>query len=153
MDGGKKRVMLVDDDEHLLQTLGDALEHGGYEVLRARSGEEALQELATQSADVIILDVCMPGIGGVGFLKQISDGHSATSIPILVHTVRAATESFFEGLQVAGFLAKPSPYHVVRARVEAILDGQSEAIDHPTHEWPDETDTQTDSRQFLFMES
>ena len=65
-------VLLVDDDTSLLVTLSDFLKFEGYHVVTADSGEEALRRLEEIRPDLIILDMSMPGMGGVGFLKAIS---------------------------------------------------------------------------------
>ena len=65
----KMRLMLVDDEERYLQTTSKLIEKKGYEVLTARSGEEALQKLKTQDVHVVILDMKMLGMDGNETLK------------------------------------------------------------------------------------
>ncbi len=103
----KRKLMLVDDDPSLLETLGDFLSFEGYEVLCSASGEDALVKMRPFQPDLIILDMGMPGMGGTGFLDRIThpDGH--TLCPILVLTARASMAEYFANKQVAGFLAKP----------------------------------------------
>ena len=108
-DGHGEHILLVDDDPHLRTVLGDRLEHAGYQVTLAASGEQALEKLKDDDPDLIILDISMPGMGGIGFLKEISDERSKTRYPVLVLTARGAMESFFDTLDVDGFLAKPCP--------------------------------------------
>ena len=66
-----KRVLVVDDDRHMVRTLSDVLEFKGWEVGNAYSGEEAVNAAATKSYDVILMDVKMPGMDGVDAFKAI----------------------------------------------------------------------------------
>ena len=63
----KRTILIVDDDRSLLTTLSDFLAFEGYEVLTAESGEDGLRTLTDATPDLIILDMSMPGMGGVGF--------------------------------------------------------------------------------------
>ena len=85
MDAGdKKRILLIDDDTSLLLTLSDFLIHEGYQVVTANSGEQGLKRLDEVDPDLIILDMNMPGMGGVGFLREISSqGRDATGVRIM----------------------------------------------------------------------
>jgi len=113
--------MLVDDHKNLLTTLGEFLAFKGYAVLKAASGEEALAQLRRQTPDLIILDIGMPGMGGLGFLKRVSAEGGGIAYPVLVLTAKAGMEEFFDTLPVEGFLAKPCPMHVVEEKVREIL--------------------------------
>lgn len=103
----KRKLMLVDDDPSLLDTLGDFLRFEGYEVVCASSGEDALVKMRASQPDLIILDMGMPGMGGVGFLDRITNPDGSTLVPVLVLTARTAMAEYFADKQIAGFLAKP----------------------------------------------
>lgn len=100
-------VLLVDDDKHLLVTMGDYLEFEGFTVRKANSGEEALRELRRHTPNLIVLDVSMPGMGGLGFLNVIKEVPGGAGIPVLILTARGSMRQFFEGLNADGFLTKP----------------------------------------------
>ena len=104
---GKRRILLVDDDTSLLETLGDFLTYEGYEVVTATSGEQALTRLRPAPPDIVILDMSMPGMGGIGFLDRITRTDGSTEYPVLVLTARAAMASYFADKQIDGFIAKP----------------------------------------------
>jgi CheY-like chemotaxis protein len=104
---GKRRILLVDDDTSLLETLSDFLRYEGYEVVTAISGEQALQKSRISPPDIIILDMSMPGMGGVGFLDRITNADGSTQFPVLVLTARAAMASYFADKQIDGFISKP----------------------------------------------
>jgi DNA-binding response OmpR family regulator len=103
----KHKILLVDDDENLLITLTDFLEMEGFEVITASSGEDALKVLAKVTPGLMILDVNMPGMGGIGVLKKLSQMTDIAKPPVYMFTARSNMESFFEGLDVAGFMPKP----------------------------------------------
>ena len=107
METNKRKLLLVDDDPSLLETLGDFLSFEGYEVLCATSGEDALVKMRPFQPDLIILDMGMPGMGGKGFLDRITNPDGSTLYPVLVLTARASMAEFFADKQIAGFIAKP----------------------------------------------
>ena len=107
MDTNKRKLLLVDDDPSLLETLGDFLSFEGYEVQCAASGEEALIKMRPFQPDLIILDMGMPGMGGTGFLDRITNPDGSTLAPVMVLTARASMAEFFADKQIAGFIAKP----------------------------------------------
>jgi len=101
------KILLVDDEQHLLISLKDYLVSEKFNVITARSGEEAIAQLDDIKPNLIILDISMPGMGGLGFLKRISTPEGKTTHPVLVLTARSMMESFFDSVSVAGFLTKP----------------------------------------------
>lgn len=108
MEKQKRRILLIDDDTSLLVTLSDFLRFEGYDVVTADSGEQGLRKLSRMPLpDLIILDMSMPGMGGVGFLKEISNAEGKPKYPVLVLTARANMAEFFANVEVDGFIAKP----------------------------------------------
>jgi CheY-like chemotaxis protein len=129
MDNEKKTILLIDDDTSLLVTLSDFLRFEGYEVVTADSGEQGLKRLQGLEPNLIILDMSMPGMGGIGFLKEISvDGKP--KFPVLVLTARANMAEFFADVDVDGFVAKPCAPEDLLMEVGRILflrSGQEES--------------------------
>jgi CheY-like chemotaxis protein len=118
---GKRTILLVDDDTSLLETLRDFLSYEGYEVVTAISGEQALQKLRITPPDIIILDMSMPGMGGVGFLDRITNADGSTQFPVLVLTARAAMASYFADKQIDGFIAKPADPEDLLTEVSRVI--------------------------------
>jgi CheY-like chemotaxis protein len=106
-DESKRQILLIDDDPSLLTTLSDFLRFEGYDVVTAESGEKGLEALERISPDLIILDMSMPGMGGIGFLRAILDVDGKPSHPVVVLTARANMAEFFANVEVDGFIAKP----------------------------------------------
>ncbi len=103
----KRKLLLIDDDTSLLITLSDFLRFEGYDVMTAESGEKGLEMLKTVSPALIILDMSMPGMGGIGFLKEILDEKGKPFYPVLVLTARSNMAEFFSNVEIDGFIAKP----------------------------------------------
>lgn len=103
----KRKILLIDDDTSLLVTLRDFLLFEGYDVSTAESGEQGLERLKTLVPDLVVLDMAMPGMGGVGFLKHITRPDGELEYPVLVLTARANMAEFFANVNVDGFVAKP----------------------------------------------
>lgn len=107
MSEHKHLILAVDDDTDLLATLGDFLRFEGYEVEAVASAEEGIARLADIVPDLIILDISMPGMGGIGFLNEKMQIPRVAKVPVMVFTARANMEKFFKDVEVAGFIAKP----------------------------------------------
>ncbi len=107
MKNKKCKIMVVDDDRSLLDTLADFLEFEGYEVQCVTSGEDALVQMRPFQPDLIVLDMSMPGMGGKGFLDRITNPDGSTTYPVVVLTARAAMAEYFADKNIASFLAKP----------------------------------------------
>jgi DNA-binding response OmpR family regulator len=124
-ESGKKKILLVDDEKHLLVSLKDYLTFENFEVVTAKSGEEALKVLDKVDPDLIILDISMPGMGGVGFLRRISNSDGMPKYPVLVLTARSAMRDFFNTVEVDGFLEKPCEEVELLGRIRKIFARRS----------------------------
>jgi DNA-binding NtrC family response regulator len=102
------RVLLVDDEVEFTQTLGERLETRGFSVRTAASGDEALAALRAQESDVVVLDVLMPGKGGVETLREIKQINPL--IEVIMLTGHATIDTSIEGLKLGAFdyLLKPT---------------------------------------------
>ena len=124
---GKGTLLLVDDDPAILLTVGDKLQHAGYEVVRAASAEQALVRLETITPQVVVLDISMPGAGGLSFIKSISGHDGKLLYPVLVFTARAELDEFFEKTSVDGFISKTcEPAELIR-EVERVIAARKKA--------------------------
>jgi CheY-like chemotaxis protein len=117
----KRNILLVDDDASLLATLGDFLESEGYSVSKAESGEKALAMLRVLKPDLIVLDMSMPGMGGMGVLDRLRLPDGSMRYPVLVLTARARMAEYFADKQVDGFIAKPCDPEDLALEVSRIM--------------------------------
>lgn len=116
-----KRVLTVDDDPDYLEILAGRLRKRGYDVLCAGSGEAAVEILAREPVDCILLDRSMAGMGGVAACKRIKDDPSMRDTPLIFLTATESREAVIEGLSVGAddFVSKASGFDVLSARVQA----------------------------------
>jgi two-component system, NtrC family, sensor kinase len=118
---GPHKILAVDDSQTYLQALAEMLRAEGYDVILARSGEEALELLAIQSVDCILLDWIMPGIGGKETCVRIKSTPIFRDLPIILLTAREDRAAMLEGLGAGAddYIPKSSELDVLRARVRA----------------------------------
>jgi DNA-binding response OmpR family regulator len=114
------RVLLVDDEEEFATTLAERLELRGFQVSTANDGEEALRLVREVPPQVMVLDVKMPGLGGMEVLKQMRSDYP--TIPVILLTGLGSTRDGIEGMQLGAFdyLMKP-------IEIEALIDKIREA--------------------------
>ena len=111
-------LMLVDDEERFLATTSKLLQRLGHRVLTASSGPAALELLGQQDVDVIILDVKMPGMGGLEALREIRLRFPLVEVIML--TGHGTIESAVEGLKLGAFdfVTKPCDIDSLVAKAE-----------------------------------
>jgi two-component system, OmpR family, response regulator MprA len=115
------RVLVVDDDHDVRESLSRALGYAGYEVATAANGADALRSVARAPVDLIILDVLMPMLDGLGACRSLRDRGDDT--PVLVLTARDAVDDRVAGLDAGAddYLVKPFALRELLARVNALL--------------------------------
>src|SRR6478672_7263450 len=92
-----KKILIVEDEKHLADGLRFNLEAEGYETLVAENGETALDELAAQQFDAVVLDIMLPGINGFEVTRQLRGREDYT--PVLMLTARGRPEDVLEGFE------------------------------------------------------
>ncbi|HAM03351.1 MAG TPA: DNA-binding response regulator, partial [Acidimicrobiaceae bacterium] len=90
------RILLVEDDERIRTSTRLALEDEGYEVDEAESGETALERFSERRADLMLIDVMLPGIDGLETCRQL---RQASSVPVIMVTARTDTPDVVAGLE------------------------------------------------------
>ena len=115
------RVLVVDDDRAVRDSLRRSLEFNGYEVALAGDGAEALASIARTPPDVVVLDVMMPRLDGIETTKALRS--SGNDLPILVLTARDSVGDRVEGLDAGAddYLTKPFALDELLARLRALL--------------------------------
>ena len=135
----KPRVLVVEDDRAVRESLRRSLEFNGYDVHLAGDGAEALAGIATVSPDVVVMDVMMPRLDGLETTRALRT--AGNSVPILVLTARDAVGDRVEGLDAGAddYLTKPFALQELLARLRALLRRVV-----PPEDAPDETLTFAD---------
>jgi len=121
MTSNSARILVVDDEKLIRWSVGERLQRGGYEVLSAESGEEALEVLGSQAPDLMLLDVRLPGIDGIATLQRALGLQPELAVLMMsAHsTVDIAVEAMKHG--AIDFLVKPFPFQALDAAVERAL--------------------------------
>lgn len=121
MNPSRGKILLVDDDPSILLAVGDQLRAEGYAVTKAESGEACLACMEQVQPDLIVLDIRMPGLGGIAFLRSITASDGTLRYPVLVFTARANMDRFFGETRVDGFLSKTAEPNALLQEIEKIL--------------------------------
>ncbi|MBW3589061.1 MAG: response regulator [Actinobacteria bacterium] len=123
-----KRVLVVDDDQSIQRVLVQTLELEGYEVATASDGVEALETLAGQLPDVVILDVMMPKLDGLDVLKRMRADERTQTVPVILLTARSSQEDIWEGWQsgVDYYMTKPFDVEELLRFLSHVLNPQAE---------------------------
>ncbi len=116
---GAARVMIVDDEPQARRVLKAALVTRGFEVTDARTGEEALESLRRETPDVILLDLKMPGIGGLETCRLIRE---SSEVPIMIVSARSTEPEKVEALECGAddYVTKPLGIDELVARIHAV---------------------------------
>lgn len=117
------RILIVDDEEDLLITLERRLVASGYEVIKARDGEEAVEMAYKEKPDLIICDVTMPKMNGFEAVKTLRGSLETAATPIIMLTARGDKESELAGLDAGAddYLVKPFDKDKLLARIKILL--------------------------------
>jgi DNA-binding response OmpR family regulator len=120
---GPHKVLAVDHDGSSLQALGECLRQEGYEVTLAHSGEEALELLAVQRVDCILMQLAMPGMGGKEACRRIKAAPVVRDTPLILLAADDDRAAMLDGLSAGAddYITRAGQFDVLRARVRAQL--------------------------------
>jgi two-component system KDP operon response regulator KdpE len=126
------RVLIVDDEPQIRRVMRTALTANGYEPYEARTGEEALEVLRDFDPDVILLDLNMPGMGGIDTCRKI---RTASESAVIVLSVRDSEHDKIAALDAGAddYMTKPFSVNELMARIRANLRRVPNAGDEPLH--------------------
>lgn len=106
-----RRILIVDDERDLCETLGDFLSSKGFQVTSVFSGEQAIELLAQQGSDVVLLDMLLPGLSGIEVLKRVKVLRPELRVIIVsgVDNEDVRTQAIRYGAEA--YLMKPLDFH------------------------------------------
>jgi DNA-binding response OmpR family regulator len=112
-------ALLVDDEEEFVSTLAERLQLRGIDTRVATDGEHALEIVASERPRVVVLDIMMPGLGGLDILEIIRERHPGVEVILL--TGRGSTKEGLQGMDLGAFdfLLKPAKIEELIPRMEA----------------------------------
>jgi DNA-binding response OmpR family regulator len=119
----KPVILVVDDQFQNIELLEAYLAPQGYEIIKAASGQEALDKLSSNQIDLVLLDVMMPGMSGIEVLHKLRVDEKTKAIPVVMVTVLKETEDKVKALEAGcdDFISKPFDKVELLARVKSIL--------------------------------
>jgi CheY-like chemotaxis protein len=122
------KILVVDDSKFSRNMTSRALREAGHEVFEAENGAVGLDAVAEFAPDCVVLDLLMPILGGLGFLRRLRS--TGSDLPVIVATadIQASSRAICESLIVSGFLNKPTRAEELLPSVErAILERREDA--------------------------
>ena len=114
------RVLLVEDEESYREATSYMLRREGYEVVAAADGRTGLDEFARAGADIVLLDLMLPGLSGVEVCRQL---RQVSSVPVIMVTARDSEIDKVVGLEIGAddYVTKPFSHRELVARIRAVL--------------------------------
>lgn len=125
----KAKVLVIDDEEDILELVRFTLAKEDYQVLCGTSGEKGLELVTSEHPDLIVLDLMLPGIGGLEVAGRLKEKASSRTIPIIMLTAKGEEADIVAGLEMGAddYVTKPFSPRVLVARVKAVLRRKSKA--------------------------
>ena len=119
-----KKILVVDDNIDSIMILRSILESQGYTVLTAQSGLEALEIVAREIPDLVLLDVMMPQMSGIEVLERIKTTHATSKVPVIMVTAKIQDEDVMTGYQHGAdyYITKPCTAKQLLYGIGLVLD-------------------------------
>ncbi|MBU9889125.1 MAG: response regulator [Candidatus Omnitrophica bacterium] len=127
----EKKILIIDDDPDILMVLEQRLAVCGYEVIKAKDGEEACAKVKAIKPDLIIMDVLMPKMTGYDALRKIRDDANVRHIPAIIISARGSMKDFFADFDKVEFVPKPYDAQVLLSKVHRFLDAGGPKVPVP----------------------
>jgi len=123
-----QKILIADDEVYMLRLLEMTFKKGGYEVVSCRDGKEALTTAFSAQPQLIVLDVMMPGLDGLGALRLLKENPATRDIPVVVLSAKGHALTRVDAVLAGAvlFLAKPFSPNQLLGEVQKIL-GQRES--------------------------
>ena len=117
------KVLIVDDEPHMLRVTELSIKKGGYDIVIGRNGREAIELAAREMPSLIVMDVSMPEMDGLTALKHLKSSPETALIPVIMLTVRGQALTRLEAEQsgAAVYLTKPFSPSQLLAEVKRLL--------------------------------
>ncbi|MDQ3014764.1 MAG: response regulator [bacterium] len=120
-----KKILVIDDEPLFHKMIKDGLDAAKYEVTGANDGEDGLKKVDELKPDLVLLDVMMPGLDGMGFLKKLNDTHGKGTLPVVITSNVSTITKISEGLAlgIRGYIIKSNEsVESISHTIDSILD-------------------------------
>jgi len=120
------RILVVEDNERNLKLVRDVLQHAGYDIIEARTGEQGVHLARAHPPDLVLMDLQLPGIDGQQALWQLRNDERTSHIPVIAVTASVMNDDRARVLQAGfdGYLEKPISVRDLPGQVQAFLTGR-----------------------------
>ncbi|MEW5759324.1 MAG: response regulator [Candidatus Thermoplasmatota archaeon] len=119
--GNNKKILVVDDDQHILQMFKDVLGLYGYEVILVNDGKEAIAEYKKQKPDLVIMDILMPKVDGIRTTKEILKIDKEAKIIVVTAVTKPGLEKTCLEAGAKAFIMKPFEIYELTDTIQKIL--------------------------------
>jgi len=135
------KILAVDDEKHIVRLVQINLQKEGYDVITASNGQEALDKIASEKPDLVIMDVMMPQMDGFEALKTLKSQPETSELPVIMLTAKAQDADVFEGWKSGAdlYLTKPFNPSELMSFVKRILQDRENPNDKSFEINPNET--------------
>jgi DNA-binding response OmpR family regulator len=118
-----KSVLLIEDEPNIIEALGFILSRAGYQVVSHGDGTTALDAVARETPDMLILDLMLPGRGGLDILRDLRAAPSTMALPVMMLTARGQKHDRdqAESLGVSAFMPNPFSNKEVLSQVQTLI--------------------------------
>jgi DNA-binding response OmpR family regulator len=116
-----KKILVIDDEEHIIKMLESRLRSSGYDVVTASNGAIGLEKVKSEHPDLVIVDMLMPVMDGFTFFKAMKKTPEFSKILIMMLTARSSMRGTFESMDVDEFIAKPFIAEDLLSRVDLLF--------------------------------
>lgn len=119
----KKKILIVDDEIHIIELIAMNLKNQGYETIYALSGESAIELAISELPDLILLDLMLEGIDGIETCRRLKMNHTVENIPVIMVTAKSEESDKVIGLGMGAddYITKPFGLKELFARISAVL--------------------------------
>ena len=127
------KILVVDDEAHIVMILKDSLEFSGFQVATAYNGEEALEAVDREHPDLIVLDIGMPKLDGWEVCRRLKGNEATRSIPIIILTAYAQMSDQKKGAALGAerFVSKPCDLTYLIEEINALLSQKAKPAPKP----------------------
>lgn len=119
----KKRILVVDDEKDIVETIAYNLRRNGYDALVAETGTDAIEIATRENPDLIILDLMLPGMDGTEVARRLKSDARTQKVPIIMLTAKAEETDVVVGLTLGAddYVTKPFSMKILLARLTTVL--------------------------------
>ncbi len=120
----KRKILVVDDEEHILRLMQFLLEKNGFEAITAENGSLALEKVISEKPDLILLDLDMPGMNGFDVLERVKESPATRRIPVIMLTANSEVNTFEKAIskEADRYVSKPFNTNFLMEKVLQVLE-------------------------------